>query len=128
MMRLVVALCAVGICVGGFALSTQGQEKKDEEKVTIKQVMQKAHKAGLLKDLVVKGDATDEQKAELLKLYKGLAANKPPKGDAESWKTKTKALVDAAQAAVDGKDNAVQLLTKASNCKACHDAHKPPAQ
>jgi hypothetical protein len=128
MMRLVIALCAVGIGVGGFAISSQGQEKKEEEKITIKQVMQKAHKAGLLKDLVVKGDATDEQKAELLKLYKGLAAAKPPKGAEDSWKTKTKALVDAAQAAVDGKEGAGQALAKASNCKACHDAHKPPAQ
>lgn len=127
-MRLTMTLCAVGICLGGFAVISNGQEKKEDEKVTIKQVMQKAHKAGLLKDLVVKGNATDEQKAELLKLYKGLAANKPPKGAEESWKTKTKALVDAAQAAVDGKEGAAAMLTKASNCKACHDAHKPPAQ
>ncbi len=126
-MRLVMALCAVGICVGGFAVNSTAQEK-EEEKIPIKQVMQKAHKAGLLKDLVVKGDATDAQKAELLKLYKALAANKPPKGAEDSWKTKTTALVDAAQAAVDGKENAAMLLTKASNCKACHDAHKPPAQ
>lgn len=126
-MRLVIALCAVGIVASGvFVVSAQ--EKKEEEKITIKQVMQKAHKAGLLKDLVVKGAANDEQKAELLKLYKALAANKPPKGEQKSWDAKTKALVDAAQAAVDGKENAAQLLRKASNCKACHDAHKPPAK
>ena len=124
MMRLVIALVAVGMCVGGVALSSAEEKEKE---ITIKEVMQKAHKAGLLKDLVVKGDATDEQKAELLRLYKGLAAAKPPKGDAESWKTKSKALVDAAQAAVDGKEGAGQMLMKASNCKACHDAHKPPA-
>ena len=127
-MRIVIAFAVVGICVGGFAVSSQGQEKKEEEKIPIKEVMQKAHKAGLLKDLVVNGTASDEQKAELLKLYKALAANKPPKGEAESWKTKTKALVDAAQAAVDGKENAPMLLRRASNCKACHDAHKPPAK
>ena len=124
-MRLVIALCAVGIVASGlFVVNAQ---EKEAEKIPIKQVMQKAHKAGLLKDLVVKGAASDEQKAELLKLYKGLAANKPPKGDQKSWDEKTKALVEAAQAAVDGKENAGQLLMKASNCKACHDAHKPPA-
>ena len=125
-MRLVIALCAVGIFASGLYV-VNAQEKKEEEKVTIKQVMQKAHKAGLLKDLVVKGMATDEQKAELLKLYKGLAANKPPKGEQESWNAKTKARVDAAQAAVDGKENASMLLMKASNCAACHSVHKPPA-
>jgi hypothetical protein len=125
-MRLVIALCAVGIFASGLFV-VSAQEKKDEEKVPIKEVMQKAHKAGLLKDLVVKDAASEEQKAELLKLYKALAANKPPKGDEESWKTKTKALIDAAQAAVDGKEGAGAMLMRASNCKACHDAHKPPA-
>jgi hypothetical protein len=127
MMRLVIALCAVGICVGGFAVSTQGQEKKEEEKIAIKEVMQKAHKGGL-KDKVAKGEASDAEKADLLKLYKALATNKPPKGEEASWKEKTKALVDAAQAAVDGKETAGAMLNKAANCKACHDAHKPPAQ
>ena len=121
-MRLVIALCAVGIFVGGlFAVSSKAEEG---DKITIKQVMQKAHKGGL-KDKVAKGQASDAEKAELLKLYKALATNKPPKGEQESWNAKTKSLVTAAQAAVDGKDNAGALLMKAANCKACHDAHKP---
>jgi hypothetical protein len=60
-------------------------------------------------------------------LYKALAANKPPKGEQASWNAKTKVLVDAAQAAVDGKEDAGAQLMKAANCKACHDAHRPPA-
>ena len=125
-MRLVMALCAVGICVGGFAVTSKAQEK-EEEKIPIKQVMQKAHKPNTLKDKVVKGQASEAEKAELLKLYKALAANKPPKGEQASWNAKTKVLVDAAQAAVDGKEDAGAQLMKAANCKACHDAHRPPA-
>ena len=123
MTRLMIGLCAVGILAGGlFAVNAQ---EKEEEKITIKKVMQTAHKGGLLKK-VTGGEASDEEKAQLLKLYKGLAAAKPPKGGEESWKAKTKDLVDAAQASVDDKDNAKALLTKAANCMACHKEHRPP--
>lgn len=116
-----IALCSVGILTGGlFAVNAQ---EKEEEKIPIKKVMETAHKSGLWKKVVAK-TATEEEEAELLKLYKALSANTPPKGDKESWKTKTDALVKAAQAAVDDKDDAGQLLTKAANCAACHKVHK----
>ncbi len=124
MTRLLIALCAVGIAAGGvFAASTKAEEGEKAEKITIKQVMQKCMKGGLCKK-VAEGKASDEEKAELLKNFKALAANKPKKGDEKSWKTKTTALVTGAQAAVDGKDNASALLMKAANCMACHKVHK----
>ncbi len=123
MTRLLIAVCAVGICVGGaFAVNTKAQDKK-AEKIPIKKVMAKAMKGGLWKK-VADGKASDEEKAELLTMFKALEADKPPKGGEKSWETKTKALVASAQAAVDGKADAGAMLMKASNCKACHSVHK----
>ncbi len=57
-------------------------------------------------------------KAVLAKYAAWLAAYKPPKGDAVSWKKKTGAIVEA----IKGNDQAA--LKKAANCKACHNIHK----
>jgi cytochrome c553 len=89
----------------------------DKPKHTIKEVMKVAHKGGLMKK-VADGNASDDEKKQLVELYESLAANKPPKGDDADWKTKTDALLTSAKAA-DGK-----TLLKAANCKACHEAHK----
>ena len=99
---------------------TQAGFKFDD---TVKKVMKEAHKEGLLKT-VTEGKASAEQKKELLELYTELSEAKPPKGEDKSWEEKTKALVDAAQSAVDGKEGAGEQLKKAANCKACHEAHK----
>jgi hypothetical protein len=105
-----------------------------DPKYTIKEVMGKAHKG--LKDpkdpkdpslfaIVSDGKGTKEQKEMLLELYTALPANKPPKGDADKWKEKTKSIVDAAKEVVDGKDGGEKDLKKAVSCKDCHDAFKP---
>ena len=46
---------------------------------------------------MAKGEASAEEKKQLVELYEALAANKPPKGDEASWKEKTAALVAAAK-------------------------------
>jgi hypothetical protein len=69
-----------------------------------------------------KGSEADAQK--LLEAVKELPACKPPKGDAGSWKTKTEALVKAAQDVAAKKPGAQAELQKAGNCKACHSEHK----
>jgi hypothetical protein len=73
----------------------------DDPKFTIKEVMEKAHKSGLCKKAGEEKTSKDENK-ELLELYTALSQNKPPKGDAASWKEKTGALVTAAKAAAAG--------------------------
>lgn len=120
MKNLVVASGVLGLVI---VLAASGFTAEDEPKFSIKDVMKKCMKGGLCKK-VVGGDATDEEKKELLEMFEALAKNKPPKGDAEDWKEKTTALVKGAKAAVDGKKNAGKRLQKAANCKACHDAHK----
>ena len=95
----------------------------EKPKYTIKQVMQQAHRKGLLKE-VLSGSADEGKKKELLAMYVALSQNKPPSGSAEDWKKRTGAIVAAAKAVAAGKDEATKRLAKATNCKACHDEHK----
>jgi hypothetical protein len=108
---------ALALCLG----SPHAGEKK-EPKYTIKEVMKKAHKGGLLKT-VAAGDASEAERKELLELYTALSQNKPPKGSEEDWKKKTGAMVKGAKAAV--KDAAAgKKLANIVKCGACHKAHK----
>lgn len=74
---------------------------------------------------VATGKGTEEDAKKLLEAVKELPACKPPKGDPASWKTKTEALVKAAEDVVAKKPGAPAALQKAGNCKACHSEHKP---
>ena len=73
---------------------------------------------------VASGGASDAEKKELHSLLVALSKNNPKKGDAESWKKLTGALVKASKAAVNGDAKAGDALKKAANCKACHNNHK----
>jgi hypothetical protein len=111
----------------------QGAAAEAKPKFTIKEVMKGAHmpaKEGekSLRDIVLGGKATPEQKQQLLDFYISLAENEPPKGDKEAWAKKTNAVVLGAAMIVVGRDNGVEVLTKATNCAACHKDHKPPAK
>jgi hypothetical protein len=96
----------------------------DKAKFTVAEVMKKAHGGSKLANKVADGKASKEDKEMLLDLYKALAAGKPSKGDAKSWKEKTEALVTAAESAVKGDADAGEKLTKAKDCKSCHMVHK----
>jgi hypothetical protein len=100
----------------------------DEKEIPIKDVMKKAHTAKKgekkLCEKVAGGTATKDEKQQLLDLYTALSKNKPPKGEADSWKEKTDALVAAAKACVADDKDGPDKLKKAVNCKACHEAHK----
>jgi hypothetical protein len=106
------------VALGLVVVAGLGARAADEKpKYTISEVMVKAHKEGLLKK-VTSGKASDAEKKQLCEMYEALAANKPPKGDASSWKDKTSAIVAACK-----KDDA-KALAKATNCGACHSVHK----
>jgi hypothetical protein len=100
----------------------------DEPKYKIKDVMKKcmAGKDALCKKVAM-GKGTDEDKKTLVEYFTALSQNKPPKGEEASWKTKTKALVDAATEVAKGTEGADKKLSMAANCMACHAAHRPPA-
>lgn len=119
-------MCAVLVAFVGITLvANLGARADDKEakEIKIKDVMQKCMKGGLCKK-VASGEASDEEKAQLVVMFKAMSVAKPPKGDAESWKEKTAALVKGAEAAKAGDANAGKLLMAAANCKACHSVHK----
>ncbi len=73
---------------------------------------------------VVDGVATDAEKKQLVEYCKALTQQEPAKGDAASWKTKTAALLAAAEKVAAGDKAAIAVLKETSNCKACHSVHK----
>jgi hypothetical protein len=104
---------------------TLGNNKAGEKpKYTIKEVMKKAHVGDKLMAKVASGKADDSEKMLLAELYKALSQNTPPKGDADDWKKKTTALVDASSNAAKGDEKAAATLPKLANCMACHKEHK----
>ena len=113
-------LMAGGAAMLSLAFLISGNEAGDAKpKYTISEVMKGAMQGkNGLKAKVESGKATDEEKAKLVEMFTALAAQKPPKGEAASWKEKTGALVAAAKSG-DGK-----AISAAANCKACHSNHK----
>ena len=92
-------------------------------KYTIKEIMQQGFKVdGNLKDLILDGTATDEQKAKFVGYVENLAQYKVRKGEQEDFEKLTESLIKAA------KGNDLAALKDAVNCKTCHTPHKiyPP--
>lgn len=95
----------------------------EEPKHTIKEVMVQGHKEGLLKK-ILNGEGTTEDKLQLLDLYISLLESEPPKGEDASWQRLSGAAAKAAAKVVVGRDDSLAELKKATNCAACHKAHK----
>lgn len=74
---------------------------------------------------IIAGKGSDDDLKKLVAGYEFMAAQKPPTGDEGSWKTLTAALLAAAKDAQAKKEGALDKLKAASNCKACHEPHKP---
>lgn len=112
-----------------YVLTARGFEAEQAAKAkhSVKEVMQGAHKSGLLKK-VLEDEASQEEKIELLDHYVSLAENKPIKGDPKAWEEKTNSIVLAAAKAAVGRDDGTELLQKVTNCMACHREHRPPAK
>jgi hypothetical protein len=133
MRKLLLGVAVLGVAIGtAWTFSGAAQKEDDDKKkpkYTIKEVMKKAHAP---KDSIfakVKGGtATKKDLEELLAMYQALEVNKPPRGEEKEWKKRTKSLVDAANASIKDEEKAKALLTKAANCKNCHDAHKGEAK
>jgi hypothetical protein len=130
-MRPIVAWSVLSVLFGVAVVSAPWGVDAAEPKWTTKDIMKKGHtptKTSLAAK-VIKGEATPEDKKLLLEMYESLALNMPAKGDAESWKTLTTALVDAAKGVIEAKtekddEGAREKLNQAVNCGACHKSHK----
>jgi hypothetical protein len=113
----------VAACVALLAFCSGATQGDDEPKYTIKDVMKMAHPGGL-RAKVLSGKASAEEKEKLVELYTALSQNKPPKGEEAAWKERTAAIVAAAKAVAKGEEGALGKLEAATNCMACHRAHR----
>jgi Cytochrome C' len=105
----------------------------------IEGIMEKGFKKGGLRQQIdneIKKDSPNwpdvEKKAgELKKLCDALCKEKPPRGEADSWKNLTEALTKNTKSLSDAagrKDqaNAKSFIAKINNsCKECHNRHQP---
>ena len=126
--QICIATLVAVIAIGAYSIAEDSGKLDDKKpKHTVKQVMGKAMspKGDKLNKKVLSGEASDKEKLELLDLYISLTENDPPSGDKASWnKFTSKAAMAAAKVAV-GREGATDELKAATNCKKCHDAHKP---
>jgi hypothetical protein len=98
-------------------------------KYTVKEVMQAIHKGqDNIGKRAAQGAASKDDIAKLAEYYESLPQNEPPRGEIGSWKEKTGKLVAASKALQAGNASAAEMYKNASNCKACHNVHKPEDQ
>jgi hypothetical protein len=126
-LSLVLAAAAlVAIAIQSLAWA-QAEGEAPKPKHTIEEVMEQAHKDGLL-NKVAEGQASADEKSLLLDLYVSLAENDPPRGDVESYKKLANGAALAAARVVVGREGAEAQIKRAVNCAACHRDHRPPSE
>jgi hypothetical protein len=112
----------LGICLAALALGAQQQKGN----AAIKAMMEKTHKgADNIASEVRNGRGKEEDVKNLLAAYKSIAPLKPAVGDAKSWKSRTDAVIAALNDLVAKKPGAVDRVHGATECRACHEAHRP---
>jgi hypothetical protein len=121
-MRRVVPVGLLSLAFVAVGLISVLRAADEKPKYTIKEVM-KFHKEKL-HEKFAKGEATKEEKKKLLDGYEALTKDKPAKGDAESWKKLTDALLKSAKDLDAGKEGAADAFKKAVSCGPCHSVHK----
>ena len=74
---------------------------------------------------VTKGLGTQADYDKLVAYLSSLPLNDPPQGDADGWKQKTTAVLNAAIALKEGKAGALAQFNTAVDCQACHRIYRP---
>ena len=112
-----------GLCLAILALGAGFQQKGN---AVIKAMMERSHKGrDNIASEVRNGRGTEDDVKKLLAEYKAIAAQKPAVGDAKSWKSRTDAVIAALNDLVAKKPGAVDRVHSATECRACHEAHRP---
>jgi hypothetical protein len=116
---------SIKLLTAAALLSFAGSASADDDHELIEMVMKKGHKGKTSLVAKVKGGKnTEAELKQLHDMYVKMAKTKTKKGGADSWKTKTAALVNATNLLLKGDPKGKAALAKASNCKACHSVHK----
>ncbi len=128
-MRRLIAVTVLGLLVTGSLVATSraADDTDKKPKFNTKQVMKECFKGPLIKK-VTAGEASEKEIKTLHEMLVAMSMNKPPMGEAASWKKLCDSLVQAGKACVEGDAEGAAMLKKAANCKACHSVHKPPAE
>ena len=116
-----------GILAAGFlALWALGAVAQQGKKAPpIKDMMERTHKGrDNIASEVRNGRGTPDDVKKLLDEYKAIAPLKPPVGNAASWKSRTGAVIAALTDLVEKKPGAVDRVNSATECRACHEAHR----
>jgi hypothetical protein len=107
------------------------RELPDEAKGSINQIMKHAHLTPRnrgtrdnLDNKVLDGKATEDEKKDLLELYKALRKHRPPKGKGEEWDRRVDELVASLKAVYAKEKGATERFLEAKDCKSCHNAHR----
>jgi len=98
-------------------MSGTAEAQKDVKEMSVKEIMVKAHGKDALRNKVMNGKASNDEKKQLIDLYTALAAVKAPRGDENDWKERTKKVVELVKTG-DPAD------LKKVDCKGCHGAFK----
>ena len=121
-------MCAAGglAMVIGMAI-VHGEDAKP--KVTIKEIMKNDNKGddSIVKQIIA-GKGTPEQVSRLQADYKLLPDLEPPRGDKESWKAKSAALMQATDALKLDDQASIAKFKDAVSCRQCHQVHRPPVK
>mgnify|MGYP007073200501 CR=1 FL=1 len=120
--RMITGFVVLAAITGAAAWAVAAEESEGEPKYTIEEIMIKGHKEGLLKKVLEGGKHADAM--DLMDLYASLSEQDPPKGDADSWKEKSDALMVAVARVAVKRPDGIAQLKEASNCMACHKVHK----
>jgi len=119
---IVAAGCLAALAIGVSLV--RGEDAKP--KPTIKEIMKNDNKGddSIVKQIIA-GKGTPEEVARLQADYKLLPDLDPPRGDHDSWKAKSTALLEATDALKLDDKASIAKFKDAVSCKQCHSVHKP---
>jgi hypothetical protein len=128
-MRMVKYWCMAALAVGLVGIVGFGMAEEKDKPKTIKVIMKTFHSAPEGEDPLCKkfmtGKTSAEETKNIVAAYEDLGKNKPPQGDEDEWKEKTKALLAAAKDVAAKKEDAPAAFKKAVSCADCHKIFKP---
>jgi hypothetical protein len=126
-MRNGAGIVALFLALSSGVVTAQQTKKKEPPpvKAPIKDIMLRTHKEkGALIFKVRDAESSDDENKKLLEEYTKMATYKPPLGDEGGWKKRVGSAISALQDLVDKKAGAVERVRSATECSACHNAHR----